>query len=243
MNGLLRFGLLASLAFGFAACDGLPGRPDPADRPVPAAEVRDFETLYATNCAGCHGTDGTMGAARPLADPVYLAWVPEAEIVDITRRGVTGTAMPAFAIAEGGVLTEAQVQIIASGLRSLSTTKSAASAPRPPPYRARLEGRVEHGRVSYATYCAECHGADARGGAKGGSIVDPSYLALVSDQALRSTVVCGRVDLGMPGWRGHDGSDPMSAQSIADVVAFIADHRIEFPGPPVARSTAQEEGR
>ena len=40
-----------------------------------------------------------------------------------------------------------------------------------------------------------------------GSIVDPSYLALVSDQSLRSTIIAGRPDLGMPDWRS-DTSEP-----------------------------------
>ena len=41
----------------------------------------------------------------------------------------------------------------------------------------------------------------ARAGRRAGSIVDPAYLALVSDQALRTTVIAGRPDLGMPDWR------------------------------------------
>src|SRR5262249_386257 len=48
--------LLAAL---LAGC-GLPGQPNPADRPVPADKVLDFATLYKTNCAGCHGADGKL---------------------------------------------------------------------------------------------------------------------------------------------------------------------------------------
>ena len=40
------------------------------------------------------------------------------------------------------------------------------------------------------------------GAPHGGSVIDPAYLALVSDQALRTAVVAGRPDLGMPDWRG-----------------------------------------
>ena len=35
-------------------------------------EVLEFSTLYAQNCAGCHGAEGRGGAAIALADPVYL---------------------------------------------------------------------------------------------------------------------------------------------------------------------------
>jgi hypothetical protein len=33
-----------------AGCD-LPGRPNEIDRPVPADQVKNFDTLYATRCA------------------------------------------------------------------------------------------------------------------------------------------------------------------------------------------------
>jgi mono/diheme cytochrome c family protein len=59
----------------------------------------------------------------------------------------------------------------------------------------------ELGLRVYAEACANCHGADGIGGAKGGSIVDAAYLALVSDQALRTAVIADRTDLGMPDWR------------------------------------------
>jgi cytochrome c oxidase cbb3-type subunit III len=55
--------------------------------------------------------------------------------------------------------------------------------------------------------------------------VDPAYLALVSDQALRTAVVAGRPDLGMPDWRGAHASEPLGAQEVSDVVAWMASHR------------------
>ncbi|HEY7318089.1 MAG TPA: hypothetical protein VIE89_10990, partial [Candidatus Binatia bacterium] len=51
------------------------------------------------------------------------------------------------------------------------------------------------------------------------------YLALVSDQGLRTTVIVGRSDLGMPDWRANVSGQPMSPQEISDVVAWLASHR------------------
>jgi cytochrome c oxidase cbb3-type subunit 3 len=65
-----------------------------------------------------------------------------------------------------------------------------------------------------------------------GSIVDPSYLSLMSNQALRSVVVAGRNDLGMPDYRNALRGRVMSHEQIADVVAWLVDHRVEFPGQP-----------
>ena len=56
-------------------------------------------------------------------------------------------------------------------------------------------------------------------------MIDPTYLALVSDQALRTAVVAGRPDLGMPDWRGGASAAPLTAQEVVDVVAWMASHR------------------
>ena len=56
-------------------------------------------------------------------------------------------------------------------------------------------------------------------------MINPDYLALVSDQALRTAVIVGRSDLGMPDWRAYTPGRPMSSQEISDVVAWLASHR------------------
>ena len=93
-------------------------------------------------------------------------------------------------------------------------------------------GDLERGKTTYTTYCAHCHGPDGRGGEKGGAVVDGAYLALVSDQALRTAVIAGRVDLGMPDWREAVAGHPMTPQELTDVVAWLASHRQRLPGRP-----------
>ena len=41
------------------------------------APTHHFGTLYAQNCAACHGVEGRGGASIALANPVYLAIVDE----------------------------------------------------------------------------------------------------------------------------------------------------------------------
>src|SRR5262249_40913413 len=96
-------------------CD-LPGRPNPDDRPVPADQVEDFGTLYATRCAGCHGADGKLGPAPPLNHPLFLAIVPDTELLRVISEGraVTPTQkspMPAFRLGPGAPLTAAQARV------------------------------------------------------------------------------------------------------------------------------------
>ena len=110
--------VVVSLSWLTAGCD-FPGRPNPADRPVPADEVLQFGELYRQNCAGCHGIDGTLGPAPPLNDPLFRAIVPEEELAGILTKGRKKTLMPAFARENGGVLTAAQIRVLEDEIKGI----------------------------------------------------------------------------------------------------------------------------
>jgi mono/diheme cytochrome c family protein len=213
-------------------CERLPGKPTPEERWKAATEVTDFSQLYARNCSACHGADGRLGAARPLNDPLYLALVSTATLHTMIAQGVPGTAAPALAQQIGGPLTDKQIDILIEGMRSRWGKAENFQNVALPPYSLRDAsakgsgpGDPQRGAAAYQTYCAQCHGTDGSGGPKGGSVINPAYLALVSDQALRTTVIVGRSDLGMPDWRANISGRPMSPQEISDVVAWLASHR------------------
>jgi cytochrome c oxidase cbb3-type subunit 3 len=221
--------LILGLAMG---CDQLPGKPTPEDRWKAGTAITDFSQLYALNCSGCHGADGRLGAARPLNDPLYLALVSNDTLRQMIAQGVPGTAAPAFAQQIGGPLTDKQIDILIEGMRSRWGKTENFQNVALPPYSIRDAnakgsgaGEPQRGAAAYQKYCAQCHGKDGSGGPKGGSVVNPAYLALVSDQALRTAVIVGRSDLGMPDWRVNISGQPMSAQEISDVVAWLASHR------------------
>src|SRR5262249_58048723 len=86
-------------------------------------------------------------------------------------------------------------------------------------------GDPRRGAAAYQTYCSHCHGAEGKGGLYAGAITDPNFLTLVSDQSLRSTIVAGRPDLGMPDWRSRLPGRPMSLQEISDVAVWPAAQR------------------
>ncbi len=220
------------------ACDRLPGRPDEADRHKRPDEIVDFETLYAVNCSGCHGAQGLLGPSRPLADPVYLALVSPERISEIITKG-RGVAMPAFARSAGGMLTDEQVEVLAHGTFERWADPAKLSGVGLPPYDEKTSRALGHepgdrarGAHAFASFCADCHGADGRGSERAGSVVDPSFLALVSDQMLRTSVIAGRPDLGQPDWRTLSKARAMVPQEISDVVAWLASRRVAFPGQP-----------
>jgi mono/diheme cytochrome c family protein len=191
------------------------------------AEQHVLDVLYQANCAGCHGVDGKGGAARGLIDPVFLDIADEATLRRIAAAGVAGTAMPPFAKASGGSLTDEQIDTIVRSLRAAGTSTGTARDSTAPPYSTSTAGDPKRGGDTFATFCARCHGADGRGrqGLQGSSIIDASYLALVSDQSLRTTVIAGRPDLGAPDWRGNVPGRPMSPDEVSDVVAWLAAKR------------------
>jgi cytochrome c oxidase cbb3-type subunit 3 len=241
MNGRA---ILITVAFlAVAACGtrgGAPGRPPADSQVIPPARIVDFNFLYARNCAGCHGANGKGGAAIGLADPVYLAIADDTMIRRVTADGVPGTAMPGFAQHSGGMLTDDQINVIVGGIRSRWAKPDALRGADPPPYRALNPGDPQRGASVYKTYCSSCHGADGRGG-RASSIVDGSYLRLVSDQNLRTTVIIGRPELGAPDWRGDLPNRPMSPEDVSDVVAWLAAQRPQLPGQPYS-SALQPQG-
>lgn len=206
-----------------------PGQPAANSEPIAPTKILDFALLYGRNCAGCHGENGSGGAAIGMADPVYLAIADDAAITRVTADGVPGTAMPAFAQRSGGMLTDHQISAIVRGIRSWAKPDALRGA-QPPPYAASPTGDAQRGAGVYGTFCSSCHGPGGTGTARASSIVDSAYLQLVSDQGLRTIVIAGRPGLGAPDWRGNLPDRPMSPRDVSDVVAWLAAQRPALPG-------------
>jgi mono/diheme cytochrome c family protein len=223
-----------------AACTGSPGNPRAESEVISPGEVVDFNLLYGQNCAGCHGAEGKGGAGIALANPVFLAIADDDVIRRTAANGVHGTPMPAFAQSAGGMLSDKQVDALVRGIRSWAKP-GAFKDTAPPPYAALATGDPQRGADAYRTYCSSCHGVDGRGGSKASSIVDGSFLALVSDQQLRTIVIAGRPELGAPDWRGDVEGRPMPAQDISDVVAWLSSQRPQFPGQPYPISSVNRK--
>jgi cytochrome c oxidase cbb3-type subunit III len=182
-------------------------------------EVTDFGLLYAQNCSGCHGENGQGALTVAIGKPVYLAIADDTTIRQAIEEGSAGTAMQAFSQKAGGFLTDAQVDILVRGIRAWSQPGNLITD-RPPTYAASLTGDAARGQDVFVGNCSSCHGASGRGAR---TIADPSYLALVSDQHLRTVIIAGMPNLGMPDWRGHPR--PLSEADVTDVVAWLATQR------------------
>ena len=234
MRLLLIGGVLMVLA-GCATSRLLPTRPKMESEAVTPEQLLDFDVLYRHNCSGCHGNVGFGGPGPSLHDPTYLALVDDTTIRRVATNGVHGTPMPAFGQTAGGLLTEKQIDVLVSGIRRWGRP-DALNGLNPPPYSSQEAGDSTRGAKTFTTYCAACHGAAGSGGSKASSIVDGSFLALVSDQGLRTSILVGRPELGFPNWHDDVPGKPMSAQDVSDVVAWLSAQRPKLPGQPYSPS-------
>jgi mono/diheme cytochrome c family protein len=239
-----RFRYLATVAvLGvlLSACSSPHGQPQSDSEPVAPSEVLEFDALYSQNCAGCHGAQGRGGAAIALADPVYLGIIDQPTMRRVIAGGVHGTSMPAFAQNAGGMLTDKQVDAIAGGIFSQWAQKGVLAGSDLPSYAPRNPGNAANGELAFGTYCASCHGPQGQGGPKGSAIANDSFLALISDQGLRTIVITGRPELGAPDWRRNVPGRPMTEREITDVVAWLATRRAQTPGQPYSAANYPQQ--
>jgi len=115
--------------------------------PAEAAPPEGPAELFAQHCASCHGPSGAgttiAGAVRPPAPPLDA---DREALVEAIAKGVPGTAMPAYAKAEGGPLEPASIEALARWLQATDSTPGspaagggATQAP-PPPARPEAPG-------------------------------------------------------------------------------------------------------
>ena len=232
---------LAGLAFCLLTGCDLPGRPH-AEPEVPRPEsVNSFDKLYGENCAGCHGKDGDHGSAANLANPEYQALIDDASLRDVIANGEKGTLMPGFGPSTGWPLTDAQVDVIVQGIRSRWRKENALAGETPPPYKAAHPDDPSKGQAVYAMACARCHGEDAHHRGSAGSILDGSFLALINEQTVRTTIIAGRPDIGEPDWRNHVQGRAMTDDEITNVSAWLIAQRPATPGQPYPNTQPTSE--
>jgi len=133
------------------------------------------------------------------------------------------------------MLTQQQVDAIRRrNARAVGKARGRRRRPHATLFRAGEEGDRKRGAAVYETYCASCHGAGGRGGEKAGSIVAGSFLALVSNQSLRTMVIVGRPDLGAPDFSGNLPDAPCRRTKSSDVVAWLSAQRTQGRGAAIS---------
>jgi cytochrome c oxidase cbb3-type subunit 3 len=214
-----------TLLIGTLGCERKIGPPNDQEELMRPENVASFDRLYKQNCSACHGESGSGGPALDLANPTYQAVVDDASLKRWITSGMPGTQMPAFGEPAGGFLTPQQVDVLVAGMRTRWNHKYQNAADMPP-YSSNAVGNVEHGQDVFRVSCTSCHQQGQQ------KITDASYLALVSDQSLRTIVIAGRPDLGHPDWKQVRPGQPLTDQDVSDVIAYLHSLRSDTPGQP-----------
>lgn len=208
-----------------SGCEKMPGYPKHEWKPP--QDNLNFQSLYKTNCQACHGADGQGGMSVSLGNPEYLGLVNNATLKKWIANGNSKYLMPAFAKSQGGTLTDKQVEVLVKGLRKRWGKPDPFDGATPPPYeQPAAGGNAEQGRKDYEMYCESCHEGVHK------SITNPTYLALVSNQTLRTITIAGRPDLGQPDWRHDKPGHPLTDKEVTDIVTYLASLRVAAPGQP-----------
>ena len=229
--------ILAASALALSSCDWMPGKPSLADKWTPPEAITGFQDLYRMNCLGCHGDGNSIAGSITLKNPVYLATISRETLRDIIANGVAGHNMPSFSKENGGPLDDSQIETLVNGILAWRDPAALPAAP-VPPYSAPL-GDTAAGAKAFGGSCASCHGADGDAGPKAGSVVNHFYLDLVSDQYLRTVTIAGRPELGCADFTNRTPGNPMTPDSVSDIVAWLASHRKNEFGQPSTPTGAQ----
>lgn len=172
-----------------------------AANPTLMRHVRDTgRTLFADNCAVCHGTEGNGGPGFPnLASGSWL-WggSPEA-IAETIRVGINGAAKETrtsqmMAFGRDGLLQRDQVLAVVAYVRSLSDQKLTAPD----------EARLPAGKEVFAANCVACHGPDGKGLHDLGApdLTDTHWIYGGDLHSIFNSVQDGRLGQ-MPSWEGR----------------------------------------
>ena len=211
---------------------GAASAPTAAPRDLPSTTSQEVlgKTIYAQQCAGCHGVDGRGNGPsaafftrrpRDLTNRAWMSSRTDMQLTAIVRRGVAGSPMPAF----GDTLTGTQLATLVTYLRQLSGSAEQPAA------------------VSdlYRQACAACHGLQGDGQGPNAPQLSPRprdftdwrWQGGIPDAELTRVLQQGRPGTAMPPFR--------ALLSDAEIGAMVAQVRA-FGQVRVPRPTAPQGG-
>ena len=194
-----------------------PGRLQEAQARQLSVDLDGAMSIYAQNCAVCHGAAGDGIGATPPLNTVALQEMDAKALTKIISRGLYGSAMAAWSLEDGGPLSDYQISQVVSlihagdweatqarvvnlGLAPLIPFVSEASPEILESLAQLPEGdKLAAGIMLYAENCVACHGADGLGSNLAPALNDPGVRAQEA-AALERTLRLGVSGTLMAGW-------------------------------------------
>jgi mono/diheme cytochrome c family protein len=189
----------------------------PTVLPSTAPDLKSGETIYARECAACHGPtglgDGELAAnlevpPSPLGDPDFARPAVPAVWYDVVTQGRMDRFMPPFAS-----LDAAERWDVVSYALSLSVAPE----------------DIALGESLFASLCSNCHGTVGTGGAEAPDLTDLSFLAEHSAEDIYDTLTNGTD--GMASF-----NETLNEEERWSLAAFV--RTLSYASEPVGEVTA-----
>lgn len=189
---------------------------------------------YAENCAVCHGAQGEGLGATPALNSAGVREMDYADVFKTIERGRYNTNMAAYAVHEGGIFTNAQIDSLVAVVQyadwAVVEARVAELGLTPPQpvvveltdetlqmVRALPEGeQLASGLELFVTECAACHGGNAEGTTLAPALNNADLRATKTDADLTRIVEQGVPGTLMAGW-----SRALTSEAVADVILLI----------------------
>jgi mono/diheme cytochrome c family protein len=210
-----------------------PARIETAQVETLSFQLDDAMSLYAENCAVCHGVKGEGIGSIPALDNPALKTMDTEELFKTIARGRFNTAMPAWSQEDSGPLSEYQIdelvyliqygdwketqdRVVNLGLAPLIPFTTD-----PDPVLLAQVANLPDGVTLqtaitiFASQCVSCHGADGLGTNIAPALNDPLVRKKTADEINR-TITFGSAGTLMAGW-----SNVLSTEDISALVTLI----------------------
>ncbi len=181
-------------------------------------------TVYAENCAACHGANGEGSTLAPALNTDELrVRLNDADLARIITEGVPGTLMSSWSSAldagqQAGVITfiSRWGELDAAGVR-LPTIEAAPLDMSPQ--------AVATGQRLFDLLCTQCHGTGGYGSPIAPALNSQTFLSQTPDAAMQAIIAGGVSGTVMPAWGGY--------LTDADISAITAYLRSLQPTAPI----------
>jgi cytochrome c oxidase cbb3-type subunit III len=209
---------------------------------TPAPDPKELGArLFAENCVVCHGPQG-QGRVGATLNKDWPSIRPELTVKSIITNGVAGSKMPAWSNANGGPLSEAEIDALTLYILSWQTGGAPSMVERPtatsiPPITPipEVKGDPNLGASLFSENCAVCHGAQAQG--RQGATLAKNWPGVRPDLGIRTTIANGVSGSVMPAWSTAQGG-PLNDGEIDNLVAYILAVSAKAPVVQIAPTSA-----
>jgi cytochrome c oxidase cbb3-type subunit 3 len=183
----------------------------PANPQLMQAAVEGGRAAYRVNCVQCHGSGAAGSKGYPNLNDDDWLWGGDLRSIHYTvEHGIRNpghdqtrmSQMPAFG--RDGLLQPAEIDDVTAYVRAVSRQQRATESAR-------------RGSALYATNCAACHGADAKGNREFGApnLTDAIWLYGGDEESIRKSIHDARFGV-MPRW--GEKLDPATVKMLAAYV-------------------------